>query len=79
MEDFVTWVDSSKIKKNIMKYRDAMDDFDLCKGLMLQALKRNLAGPGVNEQCASLDSRILRGDFLEGCLGDSPQFSHECK
>jgi len=29
MEDFVTWVDSSKIKKNIMKYRDAMDDFDL--------------------------------------------------
>jgi hypothetical protein len=27
MEDFVTWVDSSKIKKNIMKYRDAMDDF----------------------------------------------------
>ena len=29
IEDFVTWVDSSKIKKNIMKYRDAMDDFDL--------------------------------------------------
>jgi len=29
MEDFVTWVDSSKIKKNIMKYRDVMDDFDL--------------------------------------------------
>ncbi|OQN99825.1 hypothetical protein B0A48_14595 [Cryoendolithus antarcticus] len=29
MEDFVTWVDSSKIKKSIYKYRDAMDDFDL--------------------------------------------------
>ncbi|RPB00069.1 hypothetical protein L873DRAFT_1766696 [Choiromyces venosus 120613-1] len=29
MEDFVTWVDSSKIKRNIMKYRDAVDDFDL--------------------------------------------------
>ena len=29
MEDFVTWVDSSKIKRNIMKYRDKMDDFDL--------------------------------------------------
>ncbi|KAJ6151580.1 hypothetical protein N7470_007177 [Penicillium chermesinum] len=29
MEDFVTWVDSSKIKRNIMRYRDKMDDFDL--------------------------------------------------
>ncbi|KAK0336684.1 U3 small nucleolar ribonucleoprotein imp3 [Friedmanniomyces endolithicus] len=29
MEDFVTWVDSSKIKRNIMKYRDKLDDFDL--------------------------------------------------
>lgn len=29
MEDFVTWVDSSKIKKNILKYRDKLDDFDL--------------------------------------------------
>ncbi|KAL7268338.1 U3 small nucleolar ribonucleoprotein imp3 [Rhizina undulata] len=29
MEDFVTWVDSSKIKRNIMKYRDQVDDFDL--------------------------------------------------
>jgi len=29
MEDFVTWVDSSKIKRNIMKYRDTVDDFDL--------------------------------------------------
>ncbi|KAJ5155285.1 hypothetical protein N7492_008088 [Penicillium capsulatum] len=29
MEDFVTWVDSSKIKRNIMRYQDKMDDFDL--------------------------------------------------
>lgn len=29
MEDYVTWVDSSKIKRNIMKYRDKLDDFDL--------------------------------------------------
>nr|POF27644.1 u3 small nucleolar ribonucleoprotein imp3 [Quercus suber] len=29
MEDFVTWVDSSKIKRNVMKYRDKLDDFDL--------------------------------------------------
>ena len=29
MEDFVTWVDSSKMKRNILKYRDKLDDFDL--------------------------------------------------
>ncbi len=29
MEDFVTWVDSSKIKRNIMQYRENLDDFDL--------------------------------------------------
>ena len=29
MEDFVTWVDSSKIKRNIMQYRNQVDDFDL--------------------------------------------------
>lgn len=29
MEDFVTWIDSSKIKRNILKYRDKLDDFDL--------------------------------------------------
>lgn len=29
MQDFVTWVDSSKIKRNILKYRDKLDDFDL--------------------------------------------------
>lgn len=29
MEDFVTWVDSSKIKRNILKYREQLDDFDL--------------------------------------------------
>ncbi|KAF2765275.1 U3 small nucleolar ribonucleoprotein imp3 [Teratosphaeria nubilosa] len=29
MEDYTTWVDSSKIKRNIMKYRDKLDDFEL--------------------------------------------------
>lgn len=29
MEDFVTWVDSSRIKRNILQYRDKLDDFDL--------------------------------------------------
>ncbi|PYH85464.1 U3 small nucleolar ribonucleo protein subunit [Aspergillus uvarum CBS 121591] len=29
MEDFVTWVDSSKIKRTIMTYKNKMDDFDL--------------------------------------------------
>lgn len=29
MEDFVTWVDNSKIKRNIMQYRDKLDDFDM--------------------------------------------------
>ncbi|CAN6277233.1 unnamed protein product [Urochloa humidicola] len=28
MEDFITWVDSSNIKKKIMKYNDALDDYD---------------------------------------------------
>ncbi|KAG0652268.1 U3 small nucleolar ribonucleoprotein imp3 [Hyphodiscus hymeniophilus] len=29
LEDFVTWVDGSKIKRNILKYREKLDDFDL--------------------------------------------------
>lgn len=29
MEDFVTWVDSSKIKLHVMNYNDERDDFDL--------------------------------------------------
>ncbi|ORX40412.1 putative IMP3-component of the U3 small nucleolar ribonucleo protein [Piromyces finnis] len=28
-EDFVTWVDTSKIKRKILKYNDKLDDFDL--------------------------------------------------
>lgn len=28
-EDFVTWVDSSKIRRTIMKYNDKLDDYDL--------------------------------------------------
>jgi U3 small nucleolar ribonucleoprotein protein IMP3 len=28
-EDYVTWVDSSKIKRTIMRYNDKLDDFDL--------------------------------------------------
>jgi U3 small nucleolar ribonucleoprotein protein IMP3 len=31
-EDFVTWVDSSKIKRTIMKYNDKLDDYDLLGG-----------------------------------------------
>lgn len=29
MEDFVTWVDGSKIRRNILRYREKLDDFDL--------------------------------------------------
>lgn len=28
-EDYITWVDSSKIKRTIMKYNDKLDDYDL--------------------------------------------------
>lgn len=27
MEDYLTWVDSSKIRKNIMRYRNEIDDY----------------------------------------------------
>mmetsp|Transcript_21698 Transcript_21698/g.44762 ORF Transcript_21698/g.44762 Transcript_21698/m.44762 type:complete len:110 (+) Transcript_21698:53-382(+) len=29
MEDFVTWVDSSKIRQAVYKYNDKLDDFDM--------------------------------------------------
>lgn len=29
MEDFVTWVDSSKIKRHVVRYNDKLDDYDL--------------------------------------------------
>ena len=29
MEDFVTWVDSSKVRRTVHKYNDKLDDFDL--------------------------------------------------
>lgn len=29
LEDFVTWVDGSAIKKHVMEYNDERDDFDL--------------------------------------------------
>ena len=29
MEDYVTWVDSSKIRRHVQKYNDQLDDFDL--------------------------------------------------
>ncbi|EIM85513.1 alpha-L RNA-binding motif-containing protein [Stereum hirsutum FP-91666 SS1] len=29
MEDFVTWVDTSKLKRTVMSYNDELDDFDL--------------------------------------------------
>ncbi len=32
LEDFVTWVDSSKIKRTVAKYNDKLDDFDMLDG-----------------------------------------------
>ena len=29
MEDFVTWVDTSKIRRKVEKYNDRLDDYDL--------------------------------------------------
>ena len=29
MEDYITWVDTSRIKRTIMKYNDKLDDYDL--------------------------------------------------
>lgn len=29
MEDFVTWVDTSKIKRAVSKYNEKLDDYDL--------------------------------------------------
>lgn len=28
-EDFITWADSSKIKRHVLKYNDKLDDYDL--------------------------------------------------
>lgn len=29
MEDYLTWVDNSKIKRNVLKYKNKLDDFNL--------------------------------------------------
>ena len=29
MEDFVTWVDTSKIRQHVLEYRDLRDDYDI--------------------------------------------------
>jgi len=29
MEDYITWVDTSKIRQHILKYNDQLDDYDL--------------------------------------------------
>ena len=29
MEDFITWVDDSKVKRTVQKYNDKLDDFDM--------------------------------------------------
>lgn len=29
LEDYLTWVDTSKIKRNLLKYKNKIDDFDL--------------------------------------------------
>mmetsp|Transcript_2349 Transcript_2349/g.3900 ORF Transcript_2349/g.3900 Transcript_2349/m.3900 type:complete len:185 (-) Transcript_2349:420-974(-) len=33
MEDFVTWVDTSKIKRKVLAYNDRLDDYDLLGGV----------------------------------------------
>lgn len=35
MEDFLTWVDSSKIKRKVAKFNDNLDDFDLLNAWVL--------------------------------------------
>lgn len=32
LEDFVTWVDGSKIKRSVMRYNSKLDDYDLLEG-----------------------------------------------
>ena len=29
MEDFITWVDTSKIRRHVARYNDKLDDYDL--------------------------------------------------
>ena len=29
LEDFVTWVDSSKVRQHVMEYQDLRDDYDV--------------------------------------------------
>ena len=29
MEDFVTWVDTSKIRRKVLEYKDMRDDYDM--------------------------------------------------
>lgn len=29
MEDFITWVDDSKIRRTVARYNDKLDDYDL--------------------------------------------------
>ncbi len=29
MEDYVTWVDTSKVRRTVQKYNDKLDDYDL--------------------------------------------------
>ncbi|KAI9809596.1 MAG: hypothetical protein M1825_000028 [Sarcosagium campestre] len=31
IENFLTWVDSSKIMRNVLRYWDKLDDFDLLR------------------------------------------------
>jgi hypothetical protein len=38
MEDFITWVDSSKIRRKVMKYNDAVDDYDLLQAWAVSCL-----------------------------------------
>jgi U3 small nucleolar ribonucleoprotein protein IMP3 len=32
MEDWVTWVDTSKIRRKVLRYNDRLDDYDMLAG-----------------------------------------------
>lgn len=51
-EDFVTWVDTSKVKRKVMRYNDKLDDFGArrsCLAFPRLRLRRSLlhVGPSV--------------------------------
>ncbi|TPX13294.1 uncharacterized protein E0L32_006267 [Thyridium curvatum] len=64
LEDFVTWSVGSKVKRNIMKYRDQLDDFEL-----LQA-----TDPAVEHWGFLADSRV-KGEGVGKVHADASNFA----